>query len=153
MSGDPKYDIIIRPGDSIKVPVDITGEFEITGEVNFNGFISLIGRKMTLKMAIAAAGGLSDKAWPGRVEVIRRIGENKEIIVMVDLKKIASGQQPDFFIKPNDVINVGSHPMARYLSVIRNGFRSTYGFGFIYDRNFAFDQGNQQRIPEIDGPF
>jgi polysaccharide export outer membrane protein len=102
---------------------------------------------------IALAGGLSDKAWPSRVEVIRRIGENKEIIVMVDLKKIAKGQQPDFFIKPNDLINVGSHPMARYLAVIRNGFRSNYGFGFIYDRNFAFDRSDALRIPEIDGPF
>ena len=130
----PKYNIIIRPGDSINVPVDVTGEFTIMGNVNFRGFVSLTGRPMTLKMAIAAAGGLGEEAWPSRVEVIRRIGENKEVIVMVDLEKIARGHQPDFFIKPNDLINVGSHPAARYLATLRGAFRATYGFGFIVRR-------------------
>jgi hypothetical protein len=56
---------------------------------------------------------------------------------MVDLDKIASGTQPDFFIKPNDVINVGTHGISRYMYALKNAFRATYGFGFIYDRNFG----------------
>ncbi len=56
---------------------------------------------------------------------------------MVNLEKIASGEQPDFFIKPDDLINVGTHPTARYRAVIRNAFRASYGFGFVYDRNFV----------------
>jgi hypothetical protein len=54
----------------------------------------------------------------------------------VNLKKIAEGTQPDFFIKPHDSINVGTHPSARWLAILRTAFRATYGFGFIYDRNF-----------------
>jgi hypothetical protein len=97
---------------------------------------------MTLKMAIAAAGGLGPLAWPKRCEVVRRLGRDEaghwiEEIVMVDLDKIAKGEQPDFFIKPHDLINVGTHPTARWRAVLRNAFRATYGFGFIYDRNFA----------------
>jgi polysaccharide export outer membrane protein len=107
------------------------------GNVNAQGFINVTGRPMTLKMAIAAAGGLGPLAWPKRCEVIRRIGRNKEEMVMVDLDKIASGEQPDFFIKPNDLINVGTHATARWRAVLRNAFRAAYGFGFIYDRNFA----------------
>jgi len=147
-SGDPRYDIIIRPGDRISVPVDIIGEFWITGNVNNRGMIDLTGRPMTLKMAIAAAGGLGPLAWPKKVEVVRRIGRNRaglmqEEIVMVDLDKIAKGLQPDFFIKPYDLINVGTHGTSRWLAVLRNAFRATYGFGFIYDRNFATrDFGN-----------
>ena len=137
LSGDPRYNIIIRPGDNINVPVDIIGEFCIMGNVNGQGFIGLTGRPMTLKMAIAAAGGLGPLAWPKRCEVTRRIGKKKEETVMVDLNKIARGEQPDFFIKPNDLINVGTHPTARWRAVLRNAFRATYGFGFIYDRNFA----------------
>jgi len=57
--------------------------------------------------------------------------------VMVDLDKIASGEQPDFFIKPNDLINVGTHATAMWRAILRNAFRATYGFGFVYDRNFA----------------
>ncbi|MBP7053808.1 MAG: polysaccharide biosynthesis/export family protein [Phycisphaerae bacterium] len=137
MAGDQRYDIIIRPGDTIHVPVDLIGEFYITGHVNRAGTIPITGRPMTLKMAIAAAGGLGPLAVPKRVEVIRRIGTKREEIVLVDLDKIASGEQPDFFIKPNDLINVGTDATARWRAVLRNSFRAAYGFGFVYDRNFA----------------
>jgi hypothetical protein len=137
LSGDPRYNIVIQPGDNIHVPVDIIGEFCIMGNVNAQGFINITGRPMTLKMAIASAGGLGPLAWPKRCEVVRRIGKKREEIVMVDLDKIAAGEQPDFFIKPNDLINVGTHPTSRYRAVLRNAFRATYGFGFLYDRNFA----------------
>ena len=135
--GDPRYNIVIRPGDTIQVPVDIIGEFCIMGNVAAVGYINVTGRPMTLKMAITAAGGLGPLAWPKRCEVIRRIGKDKEEIVMVDLEKITRGELPDFFIKPNDLINVGTHPTARWRAVLRNAFRATYGFGFVYDRNFA----------------
>ena len=146
--GDPRYNVVIRPGDNIHVPVDIIGECCIMGNVNYQGYVNITGRPMTLKMAIAAAGGLGPLAWPKRCEVIRRIGKEKEEIVMVDLDKIARGEQPDFFIKPNDLINVGTHPTSRWRAVLRNAFRATYGFGFVYDRNFADrDFGTRRPIP------
>ena len=112
------------------------------------GYINVTGRPMTLKMAIAAAGGLGPLAWPKTCEVIRRIGKKKEEIVLVDLDKIASGEQPDFFIKPHDLINVGTHATARWRAILRNAFRATYGFGFVYDRNFADrDFGTSRPIP------
>jgi polysaccharide export outer membrane protein len=137
LAGDPRYNIIIKPGDTIHVPVDIVGEFCIMGNVNGSGYINITGRPMTLKMAIAAAGGLGPLAWPKSCEVVRRIGEKREEVVMVDLDKIAAGEQPDFFIKPNDLINVGTHPTSRWRAILRNAFRAAYGFGFVYDRNFA----------------
>jgi polysaccharide export outer membrane protein len=143
LSGDPRYDIIIKQRDKIWVPVDIIGEFYIIGNANRVGVLPLTGRPMTLMQAVAAAGGLSPLAWPEKVEVRRRIGKNREEIVMVNLRKIAEGSQPDFFIKPNDTINIGSHKASRWLAVLRNAFRFTYGFGFVYDRNFAeVDVGN-----------
>lgn len=149
LAGNPRYNIVIKPGDSILVPVDIIGEFCIMGNVNRTGYIPLTGRPMTLKQAIAAAGGLGPLAWPKRCEVIRRIGRKKEEIVMVDLDKIASGEQPDFFIKPHDLINVGTHATARWRAILRNAFRATYGFGFVYDRNFADkDFGTNRPFPD-----
>jgi polysaccharide export outer membrane protein len=136
-SGDPRYNIVIRPGDTIYVPVDIIGEFYIRGNMNRAGAVPLTGRPITLKQAIAAAGDFGPLAYPKRCEVVRRIGKNREEIVMVDLDKIFSGEHPDFFIKVNDLINVGTHPSARWRAVLRNSFRASYGFGFIYDRNFA----------------
>ena len=135
--GDLQYNIIIRAGDVIRVPVDQVGEFYVIGNFRNQGAINLTGRPMTLVQAVAAAGGLGELAWPTKVEVTRRIGRNRQVIAMVNLKKIAAGLQPDFFIKPNDTINVGTHGSARFLSVLRNAFRATYGFGFVYDRNFV----------------
>ena len=150
LAGDPRYNIVIKPGDSIFVPVDIIGEFCIMGNVNRTGYIPLTGRPMTLKQAIAAAGGLGPLAWPKRCEVVRRIGRKKEEIVMVDLDKIASGEQPDFFIKPHDLINVGTHATARWRAILRNAFRATYGFGFVYDRNFADrDFYTRRPVPDL----
>ena len=146
--GDPRYNIVIKPGDSIHVPVDVTGEYFIYGNTNYQGVVPMDGRPVTLKMAVAAAGGLGPLAWPRRCEVTRRIGRNKEETVMVDLDKIASGEQPDFFIKPLDLINVGTHPTTQWRAVLRNAFRATYGFGFIYDRNFADrDYGTSRPFP------
>ncbi len=148
LAGDTRYNIVIKPGDTIHVPVDIIGEFCIMGNVNRTGYIPITGRPMTLKMAIAAAGGLGPLAWPRRCEVVRRIGRKKEEIVMVDLDKITSGEQPDFFIKPNDLINVGTHPTSRWRAILRNAFRATYGFGFVYDRNFSDrDFGTRRPVP------
>ncbi len=148
--GDYRYNIIIRPGDTIYVPLDIIGEYYIMGNTNYQGYINLTGRPMTLKMAIAAAGGLGPLAWPKSCEVIRRLSRKKEEIVTVDLDKIFRGEQPDFFIRPNDVVNVGTHPTAMWRAVLRNAFRATYGFGFVYDRNFS-DRAFGLRNPL--GPF
>jgi len=148
LAGDPRYNIVIKPGDTVHVPVDLIGEFYIMGNVNRTGVIPITGRPITLKMAIAAAGGLGPLAVPKRVEVIRRIGMRKEEIVAVDLDRIASGEQPDFFIKPNDLINVGTDATARWRAVLRNAFRAAYGFGFVYDRNFAdADFGKGFQLP------
>jgi len=148
LEGDPRYNIVIKPGDTIHVPVDVVGEFCIMGHVNRPGYFNMTGRPMTLKMAIAAAGGLGPLAWPKRVEIVRRIGRGGEEFVMLDLDKIASGEQPDVFIKPNDFINVGTHPTSRWRAILRNAFRATYGFGFVYDRNFADrDFGTSRPLP------
>jgi len=137
LGGDPRYNIMIRPGDAITVPVDLIGEFWVTGNALRSGPVNLTGRPMTLKMAIATAGGLNALAWPKNVEVTRRVGQNKEVTVMVNLDKIAKGLQPDFFIKPYDLINVGTHGISRYAAVLRNAFGAYYGFSFSYGRNFA----------------
>jgi protein involved in polysaccharide export with SLBB domain len=136
-AGDSRYDIVIKSGDSILVPVDIAGVYYLMGNLNRTGKVEMTGGMVTLKQAIATAGNLGPLAWPKRCEIIRRIGNNKEEIVRVDLDKIFSGEQPDIYIKPQDIINVGTHATSIWRAVLRNAFRATYGFGFVYDRNFA----------------
>jgi polysaccharide export outer membrane protein len=135
--GDPQMNIIVRDNDIIHVPEVEVGEFYIMGEVNRPGVYSLTGRRITIKMAVAAAGNFGVEAWPENSILIRRIAENQEQIIPINIEAIFSGEESDLFLKPNDVIAVGTNAAASFMAVVRNAFRMTYGFGFIYDRNFA----------------
>jgi len=137
LDGDPRMNIVIRDNDIIRVPSTKIGEFYVMGEVVRPGVYSLTGRRITIKMAVAAAGNLSPVAWPENSLLVRRIGENQEQIIPINIEKIFRGEESDIFLKPNDVIAVGTNFTAPFMAVIRNAFRMTYGFGFIYDRNFA----------------
>ena len=133
--GESQYNIVIRPGDIINVPNIEPGEFYLLGHVNRPGVYSLTGRKVTLKQAVAAAGGLDSLAIPRRCDLIRRIG-NTEVTVQVDLQRVFEGEQPDMYLKANDEINIGTDMFATFLAVTRNAYRFSYGYGFTYDRNF-----------------
>lgn len=137
LGGDPSQNIVLRHGDRINLPEPPAGEWYINGEISRRGVYSLTGRKITLLQAIAAAGGLTELAVPQRTELVRRIGEDAEEIIYVDLAKVARGEAPDFYLQPNDIINVGTDQIAIFMAVLRNAFRATYGFGMVYDQNFA----------------
>ena len=134
-----------------------SGNIASNGSINVTGIGHIINGSridkvgdisVTLVQAIASAGGISPLAEPSKVDIIRRIGEHEQEIVQVDLAKIFAGLQPDYYIKRDDVINVGTSPVSPWLAVIRNGFRATYGFGFIYDRNY----GEQDEFKPFEWP-
>jgi polysaccharide export outer membrane protein len=136
-AGDSQQNIVVRSGDVLNAPVD-TGVFYMMGEVNRPGVYALGGREITVKQAIATAGGFSALAWPQRCELIRRApGTDVQYTRTVNLDAIFAGLEDDFYMRDDDILNVGTHVAAPFLFVLRNSFRFTYGFGFVYDRNFA----------------
>ncbi|HRQ72847.1 MAG TPA: polysaccharide biosynthesis/export family protein [Phycisphaerales bacterium] len=140
MNGDARYNIIIRPGDVIRVPFPDRGELYIAGQVQRPGVYNLpFSGRITLIRAIDAAGGLGPIAIPERVEVTRMVGPDRQATIQLNYRAINEGTQPDIFLKPDDRINVGTNFWALPLAVVRNGFRASYGFGFFLDRNFGND--------------
>lgn len=137
MNGDLRMNIIIYPYDMIIVPQPTVGEYYMGGHVSRVGVYSLTARKITLKQAIVSAGMFDQIAIPAQTDVIRRVQGDKEIFVQVNLDQVFEGSQPDIFLKPNDVVQVGTTWWAPFAAAVRGGFRFTYGFGFLYDRNFA----------------
>jgi protein involved in polysaccharide export with SLBB domain len=135
--GGYRENVVIRENDVIYIPPLEVGEFYMYGEINRPGVYSLTGRQVTIKMAIAAAGGLGPMAWPENSVLVRRVGDDQEQMIPINAERIIRGEDPDMLLKPDDVIMVGTHASATFLAVLRNSFRMTYGFGFIYDRNFA----------------
>lgn len=144
VQGQLKYNIVIRPNDIIFVPNPLEGVYYMGGHISRPGVYTLgNGNKVSLMDAIIAAGNLDPLAVPWRTQIIRRIqGEDKQIFATVDVTKIFNGEEPDIYLKKDDKIIVGTQWWAPFLASIRNGFRMTYGFGFLYDRNYAPDNDN-----------
>lgn len=140
LSGDARYNIIIRAGDIVRVPSPETGIVYLAGQVARPGVYQLpdVGR-LTLMRAIDAGGGLGQLAIPERVDLTRMVGPDRQAMIRLNLRAINEGTQPDVFLRADDRINVGTNFWALPLAIVRGGFRMTYGFGFLLDRNFGND--------------
>lgn len=152
VSGHSLYNIVIRPGDIIRVPPRPDTNVFVGGQVARPGAYAL-DDELTLQRVIVAAGGLGTLAVPDRCDLVRMVGPNRQAIIRLNLRAIAEGTQPDVFLKANDMINIGTDFWALPLAVIRNGFRATYGFGFLLDRNFGNDVFGAPPIDDTSGPF
>ena len=136
-AGDPRMNVVIRNNDVIQIPTLEVGEFYVGGDVIRPGVYSLTGRQVTVKQAVTAAGNISPIGWPENSILIRRIGDFQEQVMALNIESIFRGEEPDIYLRPDDMIVVGSDVRAPFWAVVRNAFRMTYGFGFIWDRNFA----------------
>src|SRR5207248_1016644 len=106
LSGDARYNIVIRPSDTINAAPPTFGEFYVMGNVLRPGAFSLSGRDIDVRQAIAAAGGFGPLATPSRAELIRRGTGDVEEIRSIDLDKIFTGMAENFYLRPYDIINV-----------------------------------------------
>ena len=102
--GDLSQNFKLEAGDSVVVPV--ADAVYVHGEVKTPGAIKSTG-DLTVLRAISQAGGLTPLAATGRVEILRSQGEKKEQI-KVDLDKMMRSpvENPDFRLKPNDIVFV-----------------------------------------------
>jgi polysaccharide export outer membrane protein len=138
--GDSNLNIVIRPGDRVFLDTPEVGVVYIDGEIVRPGVYQLpIAGKLTLSRLVAAAGGLNPIAIPERVDLTRKISTDREATLRVNLAAIRNRSEPDVFMRQDDHIHIGTNFLAAPLAVIRNGFRFTYGFGFLLDRNFGND--------------
>ena len=139
--GDPNLNVVIRPGDQVYVEPPQTGFLYIDGEINRIGVYELSNTngRLTLSRFVSAAGGLAPTAIPDRVDLVRVVGKDREATIRVDLKAIRNRAEPDIYMQADDHVIIGTDFFALPLAVIRNGFRMTYGFGFLLDRNFGND--------------
>ncbi|MFN7021630.1 MAG: polysaccharide biosynthesis/export family protein [Phycisphaerales bacterium] len=140
IAGDASVNIVIRPGDVVRVPPPKSGVVYLGGQVSRPGPYGLGGdTKLTILRGMISAGGFNPVAIPERVDITRVVGPGRQATIRLNYRAIGEQTQPDIYLKPDDVINVGSNFWALPLAVVRGGFRVSYGYGFILDRNFAGD--------------
>lgn len=92
--GDAAQNLQIMDGD--KVFIDKAGMFYVTGQVKKPDAYKYQD-KLTVMKAVTMAGGFTDTASKGSIDVVRKVNGKEEVIANVDL---------DYIIQPEDVVVV-----------------------------------------------
>jgi polysaccharide export outer membrane protein len=102
-AGKEEADPVIWPGDIVRVtegdPVYVTGSVVAPREL-------VIRDKLTLKLAIAMAGGPQRMAKTSEVHILRQKEGGQEDL-KINYDAIRKGKDPDVELKPFDIIEVG----------------------------------------------
>ncbi|NDC37929.1 MAG: hypothetical protein EBZ48_07725, partial [Proteobacteria bacterium] len=109
--GGMPVEVPIRAGDMIVIPE--AGKVTVEGEVQKTGSYEL-GKQMTLLGALAAAGGLTLGGKIDEVEIVRELGIEQKTRLVVDLTKIATGEQRDVRLRNGDIVRVPSDTSRRF---------------------------------------
>jgi len=106
--GDMSQNLELEPGDYLYFPSANTNEVYVLGEVGSPGIQGMTAR-LTVLGAIARREGFSSAAYRERVLVVRGSLQKPQVFI-VDTNAILKGRQPDFLLKPKDIVYVNSRP-------------------------------------------
>lgn len=107
VNGNQDLNIEIYPGDVVNFPPVTKITVYVLGAVKSPGAIELTtSMPVTLVSAIARAGGPTDSANKGGIQVRRKDENGQEKIIKVNLKDILSGKTPDIPLQAGDIVNV-----------------------------------------------
>lgn len=103
--GDPAVNIPIIAGDVIRVPKAPSIEVSFLGEVADAGTVVFRGReRVTLLIAIARAGGLTDEA-SSKIRILRGRGDER-VEIVANYRRILAGKDPDPELEDGDILVV-----------------------------------------------
>jgi polysaccharide biosynthesis/export protein len=106
-SGDPRHNVLIHPGDMVKVTQ--AGLVYVVGEVRKPGAFPLTrGPGLTVLQAIALGEGLGPKAAKGRTMIIRTGLAGERVELPVNLGDVLAGRTVDVALQAQDVVFVPS---------------------------------------------
>jgi protein involved in polysaccharide export with SLBB domain len=108
--GDMTRNIEIEPNDFIYVASTISNDYYVLGAVANPGVQGLTPDASVVS-AISRRGGLTDRAWPDRVLVVRGSFDKPETFI-VNVKDILAAKEKDFKLQPKDIVYVADRPWA-----------------------------------------
>ncbi len=125
-SGGVPLEIPVRGGDMVIVPE--AGKVMVEGEVEKPGSYDL-NPSTTLLSSLAAAGGITYSAKVDELEVVRELGVDKKVHLVLDLSHIASGEERDVRLRNGDIVRVPSHSGRRLSRDTFEGISRVLNFG------------------------
>lgn len=106
-SGDPRENMVLRPGDIVMVPYRRMIRVYVNGAVAQPGAIDFpADEEVTVLQAVTAAGGTTDRSNERGVQVVRRFPDGTRRVFKVNLKRIKRGRAEDLVLEPNDIVVV-----------------------------------------------
>lgn len=121
--GDLTFNVVLADGDVVNVPV--AEQFFVYGHVQRPGAYDL-KRRTTILEAIATAGGLDRPMASPSYCVLRRA--NSETII--NLVAVADGDETNYYLRPDDVIEMRSRFMRRVALTLWRGLTSIVHVGW-----------------------
>ena len=125
-SGDTHYNVLIYPGDVVKVTR--AGVVYVVGEVRKpGGFVLKTNENVSVLQALALAEGLTRTSAKSRAQIIRTneaTGARSEI--PINLSKILSGKAADPLLRPKDIVFV---PNSTGRTAFYRGAEAAIGIG------------------------
>jgi protein involved in polysaccharide export with SLBB domain len=109
--GDLSQNIPVEPGDYIYFAPGDVRQVYVVGEVRLPGPVTYTP-DLTIISAIAQRAGYTDRAFKARVIVVRGSLSNPETFA-VNTHAILDAKEPDFRIRPRDIIYVNSRPFIK----------------------------------------
>jgi polysaccharide export outer membrane protein len=131
-SGDPRYNVVVYPGDVVKVAR--AGVVYVEGEVKKpGGFMLKTNENISVLQAVAMAEGLTRTAARSRARIMRTdeaTGERSEIPVNLD--KILGGGLTDPLLRPKDIVFIPNSAGKSALYGSTQGIASVVGSAAVY---------------------
>jgi protein involved in polysaccharide export with SLBB domain len=121
-----ELNMVIRHGDIVNVPE--AGRFSVIGFVREPDSFAL-RKPTTVLEAIAMARGLIERQASPSACVLKRVADNEEIIIPIDLVAISAGEKPNFYLKSDDVIDVRQTVTRNVILEFLNLFKGVVGIG------------------------
>lgn len=106
LTGDPRHNIRIRPGDVLHVPLALQQLVTVIGQVETPS-VMMYRPGVRITQAIAIAGGITRDGDAGDVRVIRGDAEHPRIY-QAGISDIVDGRSPDVVLAPGDIVYVSS---------------------------------------------
>lgn len=100
----------------------------VEGEVEKPGSYEVI-RQMSLIGALASSGGIRRSAKLDEVELVRTLTGGERVHLIIDLTRVAAGEDRDFTLRNGDIIRVPSDAGKRFSEDTFEGITKIINFG------------------------
>jgi polysaccharide export outer membrane protein len=118
LSGDPRHNVFVHPGDQLFVPPGLDNRVAVFGnDQDRHGAMLVFRPGMRLTEALATGGGLNKTSDEEDIRIVRG-SLKKPLVYKFDVDAMVSGKTGDIELAPGDVVYVTRHWSSVFKDVV-----------------------------------